>query len=194
MHFKAYKQRAMKNIKRLSLYAAIICVLLLLLVFLVGFLFDSAKFEHKLTIQAPLEKAFDNIASHELKPKMYRNISAEETEILPFIEGNTSKLCYMTDELICFTEKIILLDSLKELHLQTTSNRFTTTSKIYFSSKFRTTGLHVKEEIHGRTAFDRAMLFLFKKPYLQQRRKFYAVMKSAVESTPDYNLLPEDIK
>ncbi len=180
--------------KRISLYAALVFVILLLGIFALGYMLESTKFEHKITIQAPIEKAFKNIASHELKPLLYRDITADGTIIEDYEEGNTSKVCYGDEDLKCFTEEILKIDSLHELSLKTVASRFTTTTNIYFTPSYLRTKLHIKEDIRGNSAFDRAMLYFIKNPVLKHRKNYYKLIKSAVESTPDYDINPEELK
>jgi hypothetical protein len=180
--------------KRISLYAALVFVILLLGVFALGYMLESTTFDHTLTIQAPIEKAFKNIASHELKPQIYRDITADGTTIEDYKEGNISRVCYGSENLKCFTEEILKVDSLNELSIKTVESRFVTTTNIYFTPAYLRTKLHIIEEIKGITAFDRAMLYFMKNPVLKHRKTYYRLIKSAVESTPDYDINPEELK
>lgn len=184
----------MKLASKFTALAAIICVLLLVGIYTLGALLGSIEFDHTLTVQAPITKAFQNLASHELKPKIYRDISAKNSEILPYMAGNTSRVCYGDSKQLCFTEEIIEIDSPSQLKIRTTTSRFVTTTSIHFTPSYLRTQLHIKEEIQGMTALDRSLLLLFRRPYIKQRIKFYDVIKSAIESTPDYDIKPEELK
>lgn len=170
-------------------------IILLLAFFGLGLFVKQISYEFKIDIQAPIEKAYNALASHEFKSIQYPNINAETAKVEDFAEGNTTYLEYDNRSKPKYIkEKVIEIESLKKAVLQTETNISFNETELTFTDKKLITRLHIHETISGKSTLQRAMMFFFQNAIKKNKEKLYSSLKTQIESTPDYNFRPEEQK
>ena len=176
-------------------FIAVFLILVLLGLFGIGILFPTLQFKYSIDIYAPLYKAYGDIASHELKTKLYSGINPTESHFDTFEAGHISTICFdQNKKQKCIQEEVIELDSLKLLKAKYINPKTNIISTIQFVDKDKVTGLQVHEIIQGSNYLENAMMQIFQVAIRKNRENWYEKIKISVESTPDYKLMPEEIK
>jgi len=171
----------------LRIFSALL-VIVLIAFFTIGLFVKSVDVAYTIDIQAPIEKAWNALASHELKRIIYPKINPKTADVQEFKIGNYTYLEYNErgrDKYI--REHILNIDSLQLVVLEIDSQNSKTFVEQQFNDLDRITRLQIKESIQGKTIVERVVLFVFQGAITENKLKKYQALKTKIESTPDFN-------
>ena len=167
---------------------SILLVMILVAFYSIGIFKKQISIEYTIDIQAPINKAWNALASHEFKTIIYPNINANTAKVEDFKQGNTTYLEYQergTSKYI--SEFVKQKDSLELVVLELDSKNSLSVVEQHFINRNLVTRVHIKESIQGKTIVERAMLFLFQKAMKKNKIQLFTNLKTKIESTPDFN-------
>lgn len=172
---------------------SILCVLLVLTMMVIGYLFKSIQYQDSIEIQAPVSKAYTALSTHDIKARLYQDIDAKLTTIKPFREGEKTVVGFKDSKMNrMLHEKVIKLDSLKFIELDSQLNRMRVHSSWNFKDYKTVTLLEVNEKISTNSMLNRAFMVFMQQSIRKNRKAYYTRLKEIIESTPDTSFSPEE--
>ena len=158
----------MKSTRIIALLIFLVCIVLLSL----PIFFKTIPFDHQVDIQSPVEKAYNSISSS------YEDI---------FMSSEIEMINKWDREIIdtVRNEKLITAASNGELNINT---------EIQFINRNKITRLEIHEDLSFDSWIDHAFGVILNSSIKQKRINHYTRVKQGIESTPDLDFKPDELK